>query len=90
MSAELATMEGQIREIAAQVEPFKQAKEAAKKAHKVGIVSIRIIILCFHRIPTQQYSSTTCFQRNPLVRQVLILHGFTPDVDTFSLQLIPS
>ncbi|CBJ48925.1 smc-like protein [Ectocarpus siliculosus] len=32
--AELATMEGQIREIAAQVEPFKQAKEAAKKAHK--------------------------------------------------------
>ncbi|CAN0511521.1 unnamed protein product [Ectocarpus sp. 12 AP-2014] len=34
VSAELATMEGQIREIAAQVEPFKQAKEAAKKAHK--------------------------------------------------------
>ncbi len=32
---ELATLEGVIRETAAQVEPFKQAKEAAKKAHKV-------------------------------------------------------
>lgn len=28
-------MEGVIRETAAQVEPFKQAKEAAKQAHKV-------------------------------------------------------
>jgi len=32
---ELATLRDVIRETAAQVEPFKQAKEAAKKAHKV-------------------------------------------------------
>ncbi|CAM9332494.1 unnamed protein product [Ectocarpus fasciculatus] len=34
VTSELATMDGQLREIAAQVEPFKLAKEAAKKAHK--------------------------------------------------------
>lgn len=55
---ELATLEGQMREIAAQVEPFKAAKEAAKRAHKVKkkkkhsrIISSR----CRYRLHTLKY-----------------------------------
>lgn len=44
MTKELATMEGSIREMAAQVQPYKDAKEAAKKAHQV-LCSILCIVL---------------------------------------------
>lgn len=40
---ELATMEGQVREVTIQIEPFKQAKVAAKKAHDVSITCMRMI-----------------------------------------------
>lgn len=35
MTEELATMEGSIREMVAQVQPFKDAKEEAENAHQV-------------------------------------------------------
>lgn len=40
---ELATMEGSIREMAAQVQPYKDAKEAAKKAHQVRCSKCRMM-----------------------------------------------
>eukprot|EP00752_Nemacystus_decipiens_P012920 g11434.t1 len=43
VTAELATMEGSIREIAAQVQPYKDAKEAAKKAHQEANVLLHQI-----------------------------------------------
>lgn len=44
MEAELATMDGQIREMAAQMEPLKQAKTAAHAAHQARLFIVYFVL----------------------------------------------